>query len=332
MQLEFTAMQPHQSPSHHPHHPHLEVHVAPPPFYKRPSIIIPAVVTVLLSGSLWSYSQNPNWLSESREDNPWIEHILKLNPNLSRADLEQDAESGDLSFWFGRSGSDYTGSGEKPVNLNESDEPSLLDQFMESQNAEEVREDANNPFFSPPPAEADPADGTATNSPTATPTPSALETALKANNPTPPPTSPLQDALNRLNPPSTSTEAAASNGNGQPSRYENPNNQGLNNPVSNPSHSGTMGNLNPDGTLAPTPPPSRTSRNATSTPTVVPMPAPTGRRDTPTVPTVQPQAQTPVSSNQRREQPLNAANQPQSYQRVGGGEMNTFADPLGNQR
>jgi len=324
-------MQPHQSPSHHPHHPHVEVHVPPPPFYKRPTVVIPAVVTVLLSGSLWSYSQNPNWLSESREDNPWIEHILKLNPNLSRADLERDAESGDLSFWFGRSGSDYTGSGEEPVNLNESDQPSLLDQFMESQNAEEVRQDANNPFFSPPPADA--ADATATPTPatSATPTPSALEEALKANNPAPPPTSPLQDALNRLNSPSANPATADPNGEMAPSRYENPNNQGLNNSGNYPG-TNAMGNLNPDGTVAPTLPPSRTSRNATSTPTVVPMPAPTGRRDTPTVPTVQPQTQTPVPTNQRREQSINAGNQPQTYQRVGGGEMNTFADPLGNQQ
>ncbi len=320
------AMPSHQPPPHHPHHPHLEIHTPPPPFYKRLSVVIPAVVTVLLSGSLWSYSQNPNWLSESREDNPWIEHILKLNPNLSRADLEQDAESGDLSFWFGRSGSDYTGSAEESVDLNESDEPSLLDQFMESQNAEAVRQDADNPFFSPP--TADDADSTAAPTNT-TPTPSALEDALKANNPPPPPTSPLQDALNRLNPPATGAEAADPNPNGEmaPSRYENPNNQGLNNPGVN-----SMGNLNPDGTVAPTPPPSRTSRNATTTPNVMPMPAPTGRRDTPMLPTTQPQAQTPVPSNQRREQPLNAANQPQSYQRVGGGEMNTFADPLGSQR
>lgn len=323
-------MQPHHSPSHHPHHPHLEVHVAPPPFYKRPSIIIPAVVTVLLSGSLWSYSQNPNWLSESREDNPWIEHILKINPHLSRADLEQDAESGDLSFWFGRSGSDYTGSAEEPVNLNESDEPSLLDQFMESQNAEEVRQDANNPFFNPPPADG--ADATAAPTATpATPTPSALEDALKANNPAPPPTSPLQDALNRLNAPSANTATADSNGEMAPSRYENPNNQGLNNSGNYPS-TNAMGNLNPDGTVAPTAPPSRTSRNATSTPTVVPMPAPTGRRDTPTAPTVQPQAQTPVPTNQRRDQSINSTNPTQTYQRVGGGEMNTFADPLGNQQ
>lgn len=300
----------------------------PPPFYKRPKVIIPAVVTVLLSGSLWSYSQNPNWLSESREDNPWIEHILKLNPNLSRADLEQDAESGDLSFWFGRSGSDYTGSTEESVGLNESDEPSLLDQFMESQNAEAVRQDANNPFFSPP--TADDADSTAT--PTNA-TPSALEDALKANNPPSPPTSPLQDALNRLNPPATGAEAADPNPNGEmaPSRYENPNNQGLNNPSGN--NPGVMGNLNPDGTVAPTPPPSRTSRNATATPTVMPMPAPTGRRETvSTFPTTQPQGQTSVPTSQRREEPRSSVNPTQSYQRVGGGEMNTFADPLGNQQ
>ncbi|TVQ63077.1 MAG: hypothetical protein EA366_02295 [Spirulina sp. DLM2.Bin59] len=329
-------MQPHQSPPHHPHHPHLEVHAPPPPFYKRPSVVIPTVVTVLLSGSLWSYSQNPNWLSESRDDNPWIEHILKLNPNLSRADLEQDAELGDLSFWFGRSPGDYTGSVEESVDLNESDEPSLLDQFMESQNAAAVRQEENNPFFNSPGAAAPTAGSSpgSTNAESPSPTPSALEEALKANNPPPLPTSPHQDALNRLNPPPTSPEATADpnpNGEMAPSRYENPNNQGLTNPRGSNPGANPLGNLNPDGTVAPPPPPSRTSRNATATPNGVPMPAPTGRRDTtPAFPVPQP-GQNPVPTNQRREDALNRTQQPQNFQRMGGGEMNTFADPLGRQ-
>jgi hypothetical protein len=286
-------------------------------------VIGSTVVGVLVGVSLWSYILNPNWLSESHADSPWIDRILRLNPTLSREDLEKDAELGDLSFWFGRSESSYTGAPPASPPEEGEQEPSLLEQFMKQQEADNAQQNAANPLLTPP-TPADNATPATTAQPDQPPPRSALDRALNGESPTAEPTTnPLQTALeqqgNATDGPGAATPANAAP-TPQTSRYDNANNLGI------PDNSAAS------SSSVPAVPPTRTRRNTPTTPTAIPALPPTGRRTVPTNPlpgnptTATPQAPN-VPSNQRRQLTPNAGAQ-QGFQRVGGGDINTFADPL----
>ncbi|MEM8637643.1 MAG: hypothetical protein AAGG51_02320 [Cyanobacteria bacterium P01_G01_bin.54] len=311
----------------------LEVDAAPP-WYRHPLWMGSVVLSMMVGVSLWSYLANPSWLGESDGSNALIERILELNPGLSRDDLEQDIQLDNLSFWFGRSDQEYTGVPGVGQPSQEGGEGSPLEQFMKSQqsnqdgaiNTEEPKALAN--------TENDGSALSDANSPApAGNGRSALDIALHGADATETQAlTPLERALQAYpsqgNASSTATNTASQNGTGlnnQPSIYEN--NTGLPNA---PVAGADVASGRNDNALV-------------EVPTIEPF-TPRSRRPSP-LPTFDPSAYNNTASpptntanpnanfnngNGRRQPSTNLNNGNGNYNRVGNGEIESFANPLGS--
>ncbi|MGB0564890.1 MAG: hypothetical protein ACPGVO_24305 [Spirulinaceae cyanobacterium] len=314
----------------------LEVNAAPP-WYRHPLFAGSLVVGTMFGVSLWSYLVNPAWLGESDSSNALIERILQVNPGLSRDDLEQDIQLDNLSFWFGRSDQEYTGVPGVGQPNEEGGEGSPLAQFMKGRDADE-NTTAANPEESSNAAPQD--DETAALATAATPAQngrSALDIALHGTDASETQTlTPLERALQtsqaQENASGTATNTATPTQGGtglnsQPSVYEN--NTGLPNGTAAGSGSGDRTNRNGTGavnvpTIEPFTPRSRR-----------PSPLPAFDRDaynntaTPPTNTANPNANF-NNGNGRRQPSTNFNNGNGTYNRVGNGEIDSFANPLGS--
>lgn len=336
----------------------LEISAAPP-WYKRPIVVIAAVVSTMMGVSLWSYAMNPEWLGESEESNLLVERILQLNPNLTEEDLARDIQSDNLSFWFGRSDQQYAGvATTQDKEDGDRDRPTVLEEFLKQGDAGKQNRADNTATATAPPTPA-----TVTTTPTAdepatvstNPGRSALDIAINgvgANESAS--ITPLQRAIDQATAASragteqsattpTATPTSGVGLNSTTSVYEN--NTGLPaNTVGTPA-SGIVGGdtsnrfpnntvVQPSRTRRTTAPVSTEGQPATFTPrsrreSAVPnfnASAYGGTAAPQNVNTVAP-PKTSVSNSQRRQS--TNFNTGDNYRRVGNGEIESFANPLG---
>lgn len=342
----------------------LEVN-SPLPWYKRPLFFGSLVVSAMVGVSLWSYIAHPAWLGESNSSNELINSILRVNPGLSRADLEQDIQTENLSFWFGRSGRGYGGvQTVSPGTAVTTAEGSLLEQFMRGQEASNQKADKgsaqgtnkaseNSTPTASLPALAETLEAGAT-SPSATirETRSALDIAIngidEANTDA---LSPLQRALQNYQATVTAetSEAKAVGGNTATEAFSDDAAASLND-TDGATGAGVAGNglYNrntglPPAAAADTGSPTRTSRTADPTATPDPLEVLTQRsrrrtaspdfdsnayRNTASPTPNTANSNSTVNRGQRQQFEHNFTDQG-SFNRIGNGEVESFGNPLG---
>ncbi|NEO83576.1 MAG: hypothetical protein F6J87_04850 [Spirulina sp. SIO3F2] len=323
--------------------PHaLEVN-SPPVWYRRPLFLGSILVGTMFGVSLWSYLAHPAWLGESDGTNVLVDRILQVNPGLSRSDLEQDIQLDNLSFWFGRSDQQYAGvATASTTEAAEVGEGSLLEQFMRGQESANQSEGESEGIAAATPAAAVIETGLETESESRRQTRSALDIALNGvDEQGSQALSPLQQALqeyqSEVNSATSAANAVEEHGqvagspinttaglNNTESIYEN--NTGL--PTAGEPATGSSTRISrtadPTAVTEPIevlPPRSRRPSN-------LPSFDPNAYRNTASSPTNTASQNQGIDSNQRRQFESSFTEQ-QGFNRVGAGQIESFANPLG---
>ncbi|WP_204102504.1 MULTISPECIES: hypothetical protein [Spirulina sp. CCY15215] len=101
----------------------------------KPLFFGSGIMCALLIASFWVYIEHPEWLEASNSENDQVEKILEANPDLSREDLEADAQTGDLSFWLRTDPGNSSQVNNNQAKKNKEADP--LEVFMKKQKEED---------------------------------------------------------------------------------------------------------------------------------------------------------------------------------------------------
>ncbi|NJL00696.1 MAG: hypothetical protein HC838_13170 [Spirulinaceae cyanobacterium RM2_2_10] len=330
------------------------------PFYRRPVVYATVVIALAFGGAFWVYSQNPQWLEGI---------VAEDAAGLGRLDdLPDGANPEDLAFLRGEFEAEVTPELIAPDGDGEA-QPSLLEQFMQGQEDEASESEpstpdlleqlnADNPLLNPSQPDA------------TTPATNPLAALLGVGNPNAAPLSaalngglsntgnPLQDALNQMavseaavtqaaeaeadtattaNSPQVGSRLGIDPYTGRPTNGQPA--YGIPGQPNVPATAGGYDAFSPTQPLLPGQPaptaipslPQRSQRRSLVTPLLAPSPSPAavpGNAPNPATAVPGQQFTSPIRQQQQlRQNPTGTSN---GFQRIGGGQIDSFGNPLGS--